>query len=159
MEKMIKIDEKRQELILSNGRRVDMHYVDDFLIEYTNRDIDAYIRSKSLSKDVERINDVDECQLLLDLHLDDFDNDKSLKERVQKLLDNLQEMKREFRSVQNLKDIKERHDEFKDKMREFLIDWGSYLKNIQSSLSFSESEVNQIDQISSAFFDFDFDNE
>lgn len=157
---MMKIDEERQELILSNGRRVDMHSIDRFLVNLTEKDLDSYQISKRLfpKEAADDFDEINECKRRL--FNDGVSEPFSVK--INKIIEDceraeikLNELAKKSKEVE-AKKSKEIED-FKEKMRDFIIEWGTFLKNIESSLNFSDEQIYQIESVSEILFNFDFD--
>lgn len=148
----MKIDEERQELILSDGRRIDMYSVERFLENFTNRDDNSYLVSKDLfdKQIVEDLDEIDECRR----SLPDDDNG-NLATGVRKLIT---ECDRLEMKMERMKINYEEAKEFRNRVKEFIIEWGTFLKNIDSSLSLDDSQRLQVESVTDVLFDFDFNN-
>lgn len=151
----MKIDEERQEIILSNGRRVDMHSVDKFLINFTDNHLDSYMKSTELfeSSKPEAFDTIEEIEEIASKRMG-FDDSLSIQRNINNYVEKYEKSEKQIEELkEQVYDLKQ----FQDRMQEFILEWGTYLKSVQCSLDMSDEDVYKIDSVSNIMFDFDFD--
>ena len=148
----MKIDEDRQEIVLSDGRRLDIHSVERFLEKFTEINESSYVISRRLfdNKTVKYWKEIEECHDKIIMN-----EDESLPDALDKILEKYEVIKEELSILRRDRD---ETDEVKEKMNEFIIEWGTFLKNVDYSLNMDDNQRMYIDNIINSFFEFDFGN-